>query len=67
MHLAFLFEDYSPEIKALTFGEKNVYFQKLQNLIFWLIIYNSLKQFDFCSQVNLRARLRNKTSLVSLF
>lgn len=51
MHLASLFKDYSSGVKALIFGE-NVYFQKMQNIVFWLIIYNSLKQFDFCSQVN---------------
>ena len=41
----------------------------MQNIIFQLIIYNSLKEFDFHSQVNLRARLRKKkkkTSFVSL-
>ena len=59
MHLASLFKDCCPEIKALTL-EKKVCFQKMQNIIFQLIIYNSLKEFDFHSQVNLRARLRKK-------
>lgn len=44
--------------------EKNVYFQKLQNIIFWLIIYNSFKQFGFCSQVNLRTRLRGEKKII---
>lgn len=42
----------------------------MQNIIFQLIIYNSLKEFDFHSQVNLITRLRKKekkkTSFVSL-
>ena len=59
MHLASLFKDCCPEIKALTL-EKKVCFQKMQNIIFQLIIYNSLKEFDFHSQVNLRTRLRKK-------
>lgn len=32
----------------------------MQNIIFQLTIYNSLKEFDFHSQVNLRTRLRKK-------
>lgn len=32
----------------------------MQNIIFQLIIYNSLKEFDFHSQVNLITRLRKK-------
>lgn len=59
MHLASLFKDCCPEIKALTL-EKKVCFQKMQNIIFQLTIYNSLKEFDFHSQVNLRTRLRKK-------
>ena len=40
----------------------------MQNIIFQLIIYDSLKEFDFHSQVNLRTRLRKKKkkSFVSL-
>lgn len=70
MHLASLFKDYCPEIKALMLEKKKVCFQKMQNIIFQLIIYNSLKEFDFHSQVNLITRLRKKekkkTSFVSL-
>lgn len=60
MHLASLFKDYCPEIKALTLEKKKVCFQKMQNIIFQLIIFNSLKEFDFHSQVNLITRLRKK-------
>ena len=64
MHLASLFKEYCPEIKALMF-EKKVCFQKIQNIIFQLIIYDSLKEFDFHSQVNLRTRLRGKKKALS--
>lgn len=37
----------------------------MQNVVFWLIIYNSLKQFGFCSQVNLRTRLRKEAQAFS--
>ena len=59
---SWLFKEYCPEIKALMF-EKKVCFQKIQNIIFQLIIYDSLKEFDFHSQVNLRTRLRGKKKL----
>lgn len=62
MHLAFLFKDYSPEMKALTFEKKCVLSKNVEHQ-FWLIIYNSLKEFDFRSQVNSRTRLRKKQAL----
>lgn len=39
----------------------------MQSIVFWLIIYDSLKQADLGNQVNIRTRLRkNKLHLTVL-
>ena len=64
MHLASLFKDHSPEIKALIF-EKCILLKNAEH--HFLVIYNSLERFGSCSQDNLRTRLRGQVGEASFF